>query len=137
MDRAAKGLRPFMHRRINMRMRNLDRHQTSEVLAETHCRVVERCNAVPQQVAPVRLHQNCALSDGETCTDAYDAFILFVERVHMALLQPRQRRPGLPARRDVLSLLLADDALGGWLRAFRKLRAAGGADVESHGFPCT
>src|SRR5262245_62301782 len=134
MDRAAKGLRPFIHRRIKMRMRNRDRLQTAEALDETHGRVVERCNAVPQQVAPFRLHQNCALSDGETCTDAYDAFVVFVERVHMALLKPGQRRPGLPAGRDVLPLLLADDALGGWLRAFRKLRAAGGTDVKGHGF---
>src|SRR5262245_53880187 len=137
MDRAAKGLCPFIHRCIKMRMRNRDRLQTAEALDETHGRVVERCTPVPPQFAPFRLHQNRALPDGETGTDANDAFVVFVERVHMALLKPRQRRPGLPARRDVLPLLLADDALGGWLRAFRKLRAAGGTDVESHDFPCT
>ena len=51
----------------------------------------------------------------------------------MALLKRGQRRPGLAARWDILPFLLADRALGGRLRAFRVLRAAGGADVERHG----
>src|SRR5207342_2879704 len=133
MDRAAESLRPFIHRRVEMRVRDRDRFQAPEALDETHCRGIERRNAVPEQVAALRLHQQRALPDGETSADTDDAGIVFVERVHVALLKRRQRRPGLAARRHVLPLLLADWALGGRLRAFRILRAAGGADEERHG----
>src|SRR5512143_1766360 len=80
------------------------------------------------------MDQQRALPDSETRADADDAGVIFVERVHVALLKRRQRRPGLAARRDVLPFLLADRALGGRLRAFRILHAAGGADVEGHGY---
>ena len=135
MDRAAEGFRPFVHRRVEMRMRDRDRFQAPESLDETDRRRIECRNAVPENIAPFRSHQDRALPDGKTGADADDAGIVFVERVHVALLQRGQRRPGLAARRHVLPLLLADRALGGRLRAFRILRAAGGADVEGHGFP--
>ena len=52
--------------------------------------------------------------------------------VHVALRQRLQRRPGLPARRHVLPLLLADRALRRRLFAVRILHAAGGADEVRH-----
>jgi hypothetical protein len=57
---------------------------------------------------------------------------MLVHGVAMADAERLERRPGLPAFRHVLPLFLADDALRGRVRAFRILRAAGGADEMGH-----
>src|SRR5689334_4562864 len=135
MDRATEGLRPFIHGRVEMRMRDRDRLQTTHALYKADRRRIERRNAVPENIAAVRADQDRALPDGETGADADDAGGVFVECVHVALLKCLQRRPRLSARRHVLPLLVANRTLGGRLRAFGILRAAGNTDVERHDVP--
>src|SRR5262249_47216157 len=98
--------------------------------------VVERGNAVPKNVAVRAAHEEGALADAERGrrTDADDAFLIFAERVGVALPQRLQRGPGLAARRHVLPLFLANRALRRRLRTLGKLRAAGGADEKRHWF---
>jgi hypothetical protein len=52
--------------------------------------------------------------------------------IDVALPERGKRRPALPARRDVLPLLLADRTLCGRIIARRVLRAAGSADKGRH-----
>ena len=61
--------------------------------------------------------------------------VVFMKAIHVTLRQGLERGPGLSARRHVLPLLFANEAFSGRLRAFRVLRAAGGADVEGHECP--
>jgi hypothetical protein len=79
-------------------------------------------------------HKQRALTNSECGrrADADNALLIFAERVGVGLSQRFNRGPGLPARRDVLALLLAHDAMGGHVRALGVLRAACGADEEGH-----
>ena len=135
MDRAIEGLRPFVHCRVEMRVRDRDRLQAAKALDHAHGRRIERGDAVPQNVAAFRAHEQCALADGKAGADSDQSGVVFMEAVHVALRQGLKRGPGLSARRHVLPLLFANGAFGGRLRALRILRAARGADVEGHECP--
>ena len=82
----------------------------------------------------VGVHKQRALTNSECGrrADADNALLIFAERVCVGLPQRLKRGPGLSARRDVLALLLADDAMRRHLRALGILRAACGADEEGH-----
>src|SRR5579864_2687382 len=127
---------PFHHGRVEMRVGNGDGIDAAETLDHRHSRVVERSNAIPQNIAVVRAHEQRPLADCECGrgTDADDAPLVFPERVGVGLSQSLKRGPGLAARGHVLALLLADDAMNGRLRALRVLRATCGADRERHRF---
>src|SRR6185312_13013815 len=107
----------------------------AEALDERDRRGIERRDAVPQHVAAGCPHENRALADGEGWrrADADDVRLVLAEGIHVARLERIERRPGLAARRHVLTLLLAEEALRGRLCGLRILCAAGGADVEGHG----
>lgn len=89
----------------------------------------------PENIAAFRAHQQRPLTDGEARADADQTGVVFVEAIHVALRQGLERRPGLSARRHVLSFLFANGAFGGRLRALRILCATRGADVERHVCP--
>src|SRR5262249_32677648 len=50
MDRTIKGLRPLIHRRIEMRVRNRDCFQAAETFNHANGRRIERGDTVPQYV---------------------------------------------------------------------------------------
>ncbi len=132
MNRTIEGARPLAHGGVEMRMRNRDRMDATETLDRRHGGGIERGDAVPQQIAARRAHQQRALADGKTGADAEHARLVFAVAVHFALRQRLERGPALAAGRDILPLLLADAALRRRLVARRKLRAAGGADEGRH-----
>ena len=80
----------------------------------------------------VGAHKQRALTNSECGrrADADDALLIFAERVGVGLPERLKRGPGLPARRDVLALLLTDDAMNRCLCALRVLRATCGADWD-------
>src|SRR3546814_4951540 len=91
-------------------------------------------DAVPQQVAARRAHQQRALADREAWlgADAEQAFGLRFDAVAMRVAQRLERGPLLPAAADVLALVLADRAAFGFSGAFAELGAAGGTDETGH-----
>src|SRR5215470_3315194 len=135
MDRTVEGPRPFVHRRIKVRMRDRDRLQATKTLDHTDRRCIERSNAIPQNIAAFRAHEQCALADGKAGADSDQTGVVFMEAIHVVLRQGLKRGPGLSAWRHVLALLLANGAFAGRLRTVRILGTACGADVEGHECP--
>src|SRR6201999_1044089 len=106
MDRAIEGVRPLNHRRVKMRMRDADRLEAAEGLDRRDRRSIQERDAVPQDVAVRRAHQDRALAKGEgrLRADADDARLVFAHAVHVAACEFLKRRPALPAWRDILPL---------------------------------
>src|SRR5262249_40655240 len=129
-----KRTRPFHHRRVEMWVRDGNGIDAAEGFNHRHRRVVERGDAIPKDVAVVSAHEQRALADSERGrrADANNALLVFAEGVGVGLLQRLKCGPSLPARRDVLALLLADAAMSRYLSALGILRAARGADEEGH-----
>src|SRR3546814_14939334 len=98
-----------------------------------HGVVIDQRDAVPQQVAARRTHQQRALADREAWlgADAEPAFGLRFDAVAMRVAQRFERGPLLPAAADVLAIVLADRATVRLARTVRELRAAGGAATKS------
>src|SRR5579872_3548050 len=136
MDRRiAERAAPLDLRRVEVRMRDRDRLDAAETPDEGDRRRIERRDAIPQHVAALRAHQKRALADGEMrfAGKAENVRGMLDERIAVRFLQRLERRPGLPARRNVLPLLFADVALRRRGYSFRILHAASGADEERHG----
>jgi hypothetical protein len=127
-----EGTRPFHHRRIEMRVRYRDSIDATESFDHRHSRVIKRADAVPQDIAVFRAHEQRALPDGECRrrADADDTLFVFVERVGVALLECVKRGPRLPSRRNVLSLFFTNQTMSWRLLPLGMLRATGGANVE-------
>lgn len=119
-----------------MRMRDGDGIDAAETFDQRHRRVVERGDAIPQNIAVRRAQEERMLTDGECRrrADADDVLVVLAKAVAVALPQRRKRGPGLPTRRHVLPLFVTDDAMSGRAFALRILRAAGGADEARHRF---
>src|SRR5438132_982907 len=96
-------------------------------------RVIDDRDAVPQEVAPRRLHQQGALSDSNCRLgpDSGQAQII-VDLVLMTGPELFERGPSLPRPSHVLPLVLADYAVVGRFIARFVLDTAGGADVSVH-----
>ena len=97
-------------------------------------RAVEIGDAVPQNVAAGRAHQQRALADAEMRHGADAEQVRLVEVKAIVVARPHriERGPGLSGRRDVLAFLGADRAGCGRLVGGRVLRSAGGADEGRH-----
>src|SRR5262245_31316117 len=134
MDLTPECVGPFVHRGVEMRVRDRNRFQAAETFEHADRRGIQRRNAVPHYVAVLSARQERALANREAGADADQAGVVFMETVHVALRQFAERSPGLTPWRHILPLFLADDALLGWTGTLRVLRAAGGADVKGHEF---
>src|SRR5690606_4461429 len=99
-----------------------------------HRPVVDQGDAVPEQVAAGRTHQQRALADREARlgTDPEQAFGLRLDAVAVRAAQRLERGPLLPAAADVLALVLADRAAVGLARRVGELGATGDADEAGH-----
>ena len=75
MDARGEGARPFHHRGVEMRVRNGDGVDAAEAFDQRDGRVIERGDAIPQDIAGVGAQQQRALADGEMRlrADAEDA----------------------------------------------------------------
>src|SRR5215831_19814844 len=104
--------RPFHHGRVKMRMRDRDSVYPAEPFDHRSGRVIERGDAVPEDIAVFRADQKRALPNGKGrgCADADDSVFVFAERIGMTLLERFERGPCLAARRYILPFLLANHA---------------------------
>src|SRR3546814_17274172 len=111
-------------------MRERNRADLAGFAHACHGVVIDQRDAVPQQVAARRTHQQRALADREAWlgADAEQAFGLRFDAVAMRVAQRFERGPLLPAAADVLALVLADRTTVRLARAIDKLGPAGGAD---------
>src|SRR5262249_7297602 len=135
MDRnAAERTAPLHHGGVEVRMRYADCLQAAETLDQRdRCRV-EHGDAVPQDVAGGGANEECALADRKCGLrpDADDPGLILTVGIEMSEGQPRERRPALAARRNVLPLFLADRAMRWRRTAWRILHPAGGANECVH-----
>src|SRR3546814_2430781 len=108
----AERATPFDHARVVVRMRDRNRADAAGFAHACHGVVIDQRDAVPQQVAARRTHQQRALADREAWlgADAEQAFGLRFDAVAMRVAQRFERGPLLPAAADVLALVLADRA---------------------------
>src|SRR5438046_2802982 len=114
-----------------MRVRDGDGPHATELANGSNGGVVEQRDAVPQQVATGRSHQQGALADGEARlrADAGQPEVL-ADLVDVVTLQLIQRAPLLARPADVLALVFADVAARRRRAGWSELHAAGHADVR-------
>src|SRR5262249_29715138 len=134
MNACREGTRPFHHGRIEMRMRDRDCIDAAESFNQCDSGVIERGDAIPQDIAVVGVYEQRALPNGKCRrrADADNALFVFVKGIGMAVPECVKRGPRLSSRGDVLPLFFTDQALSGRLRTLGMLRATGGANVEDH-----
>src|SRR5437588_11128895 len=115
-------------------MRDRDRPNASARPDFCDCVVLERWNAIPQQISCGRLHQQSALTNCEFRfrSDAVKAWCLFFDTVAMMQRQLLQRRPLLPVVANELPFVLADRTSWRRLRGLAKLCPALYADKVLH-----
>ena len=115
-------------------MRERDRGQAAPLVHRRLRRRVEERDAVPEDVAALRLDEVGVLADreGRLGADRGQPGLELLEGVRMVGTQFVERRPALPLGRNVLTRLVADHALGRRLMALRVLNAARDADEARH-----
>jgi hypothetical protein len=113
-----------------MRVRDRDRANAAELSDLLDGRVIDDGYAIPQKVALRRANQQRALADGERRVrpDADQAEVV-ADLVLVLFAKFIKGGPSLARPSDVLSLVLADWAVLGWVRGGRELDSTGGADV--------
>src|SRR2546427_5667563 len=137
--RVAEGLAPLDADAVKMRMRHRDAAQSTSVANGGDPGVVDKSQAVPEDVAFGGLYQQCPLADPNRWIRAdpgQPGFELADVGAAALRLELRKGYPALSTRRDVLTLVLADRAVRWWLRAGGVLHAAGAANVGGHAVKC-
>src|SRR5207237_836416 len=98
--------------------------------------IVDKAQAVPEDIAGSRLHQQRPLADSNRWIRADPGQSRFeVADVSTPAFRPKllERRPTLPLRWHVLTLVVADRAMRRRFRAGRLLHPAGPANISGHG----
>ena len=132
----AEGLAPLDAHAVKMRMRHRDAAQPTSVPNCGDARIVDKAQAVPEDIAGSGLHQQRPLADSNRWIRADPGQSRFeVADVSTPAFRPKllERRPTLPLRRHVLTLVVADRAMRRRFRAGRLLHPAGPANVSGHG----
>src|SRR5438552_2366045 len=133
--RVAEGLTPFHADAIEMRMRHRDAGQPTPTFDRGDGRVVDKTQAVPEDIAGGGLHQQRSLADPNRWLGpdpGQSGFQLADVGTSALRLQLLKRRPTLSLRRYVLAFVLTDRAVRRRFRAGGMLHAAGPADVGGH-----
>ena len=135
VDRAVEVVRPLDHARVVVRVGDRDPGEATAVLYGFRGRVVEQCDAVPEDVAVLVRDEQRALADREVRRRADAGEVLLGPDVVVAVLlgELLECRPSLAAGRDVLTRVGADGALVRRFCGCCELGAAGGADEVVHG----
>ena len=110
-----------------MRVRNGDSPDAAQAIHGRNRRLVNQADAVPQQVALRRLHQQRPLPDGKAGlrANAGQPWFFRFDDIVMISLQISQCRPLLPLPAHVLPLILADGAVRRCTLGGGELRTAG------------
>src|SRR5262249_14335719 len=108
--------------------------ETAASFEQRDGRIVYEADAVPQHVAVRRLDEERALTDRElgSHADAEESGLEPLEAVAMRTAERVERGPALPARRDVLTHLIAHRTTRRRRRRLLELNAAGRADRSHH-----
>ena len=130
--RPAERPAPFHHRRVIMRVRDRDLGDPAQLLHLLNRRVVQEPDAVPQDVAALRLDQERPLADPELRlgVDRVEPVLLLLDDIPVRRPQVLERRPLLAVGVDVLPLVLADGTSRRGLIRLGELRPAGDAEIR-------
>ena len=126
----AERAAPLDHSCVVVGVGNADRLYAAESFEVFDGGLIEKADAVPEDVAGWGLQQEGALADSEMGLDSEGdevAFFLLDFRL-VALAQLGECGPLLTGQADVLAFVLADEAVGGRLGCFGVLGAAGDTD---------
>src|SRR4029077_7865067 len=135
-DLGVKTLGPFDHGRVEMRMRNHYGADAAVCVYLGDCLVVQKRDAIPEQISSGRLQKQSPLPDGKFrfSTDAQKSRRFIFDSVVMISREPFERRPFLAGVTDELTLIFANWTARRRFRSIIKLRPALHADKVFHRF---